>query len=286
MKKMKLKKPKRVNFIVFLIIICILFLVVNFLLKKIELNSNELFVKRLLQKSNYYLINENLDTNLTYKLFKFDLKNPITIMDKVFAYEKDIQTFAYIQNNFVDNPRVYIYSTHPNEKYIDNTISYASLILQEKLNSLQVETIVEERSVVEYLEDNNLEFDDSYKATREFLSDKLKIYDFDLIIDLHRDAVNNTTIKINNEEYAKIMFIQNVNYKDNITLANKLNDILNEKYSGITRGIYNKYVDNFNQDLNNNVLLIELGGNTNTFEQVNNSIDALAYSIKELLNEN
>ena len=286
MKKMKLKKPKRVNFIVFLIIILILFLVVNFLLKKIELNSNELFVKRLLQKSNYYLINENLDTNLTYKLFKFDLKNPITIMDKVFAYEKDIQTFAYIQNNFVDNPRVYIYSTHPNEKYIDNTISYASLILQEKLNSLQVETIVEERSVVEYLEDNNLEFDDSYKATREFLSDKLKIYDFDLIIDLHRDAVNNTTVKINNKEYAKIMFVQNVNYKNNIILANKLNDILNEKYSGITRGIYNKYVDNFNQDLNNNVLLIELGGNTNTFEQVNNSIDALAYSIKELLNEN
>ena len=286
MKKMKLKKPKRVNFIVFLIIICILFLVVNFLLKKIELNSNELFVKRLLQKSNYYLINENLDTNLTYKLFKFDLKNPITIMDKVFAYEKDIQTFAYIQNNFVDNPRVYIYSTHPNEKYIDNTISYASLILQEKLNSLQVETIVEERSVVDYLEDNNLEFDDSYKATREFLSDKLKTYDFDLIIDLHRDAVNNTTVKINNKEYAKIMFVQNVNYKDNITLANKLNDILNEKYPGITRGIYNKYVDNFNQDLNNNVLLIELGGNTNTFEQVNNSIDALAYSIKELLNEN
>lgn len=286
MKKMKLKKPKRINFIVFLIIILILFLVVNFLLKKIELNSNELFVKKLLQKSNYYLINENLDTNLTYKLFKFDLKNPITIMDKVFAYEKDIQTFAYIQNNFVDNPRVYIYSTHPNEKYIDNTISYASLILQEKLNSLQVETIVEERSVVEYLEDNNLEFDDSYKATREFLSDKLKIYDFDLIIDLHRDAVNNTTVKINNKEYAKIMFVQNVNYKNNIILANKLNDILNEKYSGITRGIYNKYVDNFNQDLNNNVLLIELGGNTNTFEQVNNSIDALAYSIKELLNEN
>ena len=286
MKKMKLKKPKRVNFIVFLIIILILFLVVNFLLKKIELNSNELFVKRLLQKSNYYLINENLDTNLTYKLFKFDLKNPITIMDKVFAYEKDIQTFAYIQNNFVDNPRVYIYSTHPNEKYIDNTISYASLILQEKLNSLQVETIVEERSVIDYLEDNNLEFDDSYKATREFLSDKLKTYDFDLIIDLHRDAVNNTTVKINNKEYAKIMFVQNVNYKDNITLANKLNDILNEKYSGITRGIYNKYVDNFNQDLNNNVLLIELGGNTNTFNQVNNSIDALAYSIKELLNEN
>lgn len=286
MKKMKLKKQKRVNFIVFLIIILILFLVVNFLLKKIELNSNELFVKKLLQKSNYYLINENLDTNLTYKLFKFDLKNPITIMDKVFAYEKDIQTFAYIQNNLVDNPRVYIYSTHPNEKYIDNTISYASLILQEKLNSLQVETIVEERSVVDYLEDNNLEFDDSYKATREFLSDKLKTYDFDLIIDLHRDAVNNTTVKINNEEYAKIMFVQNVNYKDNITLANKLNDILNEKYSGITRGIYNKYVDNFNQDLNNNVLLIELGGNTNTFNQVNNSIDALAYSIKELLNEN
>ena len=42
---------------------------------------------------------------------------------------------------------------------------------------------------------------------------------------------------------------------------------------------------NFNQDLNKNVLLLELGGNYNTIDEVLNTIDALALSIKELLYE-
>ena len=72
---MKLKKPKKINFIVFLIIIFILFLVVNFLLKKIELNSNELFVKKLLQKSA-----SNLKTQISFIPLnrispRFSLKN-------------------------------------------------------------------------------------------------------------------------------------------------------------------------------------------------------------------
>ena len=237
------------------------------------------------------------------KIEKLSVARPMThdliisIIDKVFAYEKNIETeqvFSYIQNNIVSNPRVYIYSTHQNEKYlgeklenyeIDNTVVLASIILQEKLNSLGIETIVEERSVSNYLNENNLSFVDSYLATRSFLNDKLSKYDFDLIIDLHRDATSKekTTVSIDGKDYAKIMFVQNVNYKDNIALANKLNDILTSQYSNISRGIYNKYVDNFNQDLSNNVILIELGGNYNTIDEVLNSIDVLANSIKELL---
>ena len=79
------------------------------------------------------------------------------------------------------------------------------------------------------------------------------------------------------------MFVANVNYKENIALANELNSIINNKYPTLSRGIYNKYVDNFNQDLDSNVILLELGGNYNKMEEVLPTIDALANSIEELL---
>ena len=299
MKKMKLKKKKSVKIFIIPLLIVFLIIIINIFIKDLKLNSNEKFIKNMLTRSNYFFVDDVEDEKLfsNFNIFNLDLNQPISIIDKVFAYEKNIgneQVFSYIQNNIVSNPRVYIYSTHQNEKYlgeklenyeIDNTVVLASIILQEKLNSLGIETIVEERSVSNYLNENDLSFVDSYLATRSFLNDKLSKYDFDLIIDLHRDATSKekTTVSIDGKDYAKIMFVQNVNYKDNITLANKLNDILTSKYSNISRGIYNKYVDNFNQDLSNNVVLIELGGNYNTIDEVLNSIDVLANSIKELL---
>ncbi len=299
MKRMKLKKKKNVRIFIIPLLIVILILVINFFIKDLKLNSNEKFIKNMLTNSNYFFIDEDQKNNLfsNFNIFNLDLKQPISIIDKIFAYEKNIesdQVFSYIQNNVVSNPRVYIYSTHQSEKYsgdklegyeLDNTVVLASIILQEKLNSLGIETLVEERSVSNYLNENNLDFVDSYKATRSFLNDKLSKYDFDLIIDLHRDAVSKekTTTSIDGKDYAKIMFVQNVNYKNNIALANKLNDILTNNYSTISRGIYNKYVDNFNQDLSDNVLLIEIGGNYNTMNEVSNSIEVLANSIKELL---
>ena len=161
----------------------------------------------------------------------------------------------------------------------------ASILLQEKLNEKGIGTIIEERSASEYIKEHDLDYNQSYLATREFLKEKLEENDFDLIIDLHRDAVSKdiTTTTIDNQDYAKIMFVANVNYKENIALANNLNNIINDKYPTLSRGIYNKYIDNFNQDLNSNVVLIELGGNYNKMEEVLLSIDALANSIEELL---
>lgn len=296
MKKMKLKKKKSIKIFIIPLLIYFLILIINILIKDIKLNNNEKFIKKLLNETNFYF-NDDEEEKL-FDIFNLNLKQPISIIDKVFAYEdtKEAQAFAYIQNSVVSNPKVYIYSTHPNESYLgekvegydlDNNIILASIMLQEKLNSLGVETLVEERSVNNYLKDNNLEFVDSYQATRTFLKEKLIKYDFDLIIDLHRDATTKekTTSSVDGKDYAKVMFVQNVNYKNNISLANKLNDILTTNCSTISRGIYNKYVDNFNQDLSDKVLLIELGGNYNTMDEVINTIDVLANSIKELLNE-
>lgn len=293
---MKLKKKKSLAFLKYPLFIIILIVIIKIIFTDIKLSSNEDFINQILYQSNSHLIDEKY--NIFSFMNKIKIKEPITILDQVFAYEKqnNVQAFAYIQNNVVDNPRVYIYSTHPTEKYlgdkleqyeIDNTVVLASVILQEKLNALGIETLVEERSASEYIKENDLSYEKSYLATRSFLKDKLDKYDFDLIIDLHRDAVakDKTTTTIDGKDYAKVMFVANVNYKDNIALANKLNNIISNKYESLSRGIYNKYVDNFNQDLNKNVLLLELGGNYNTIDEVLNTIDALALSIKELLYE-
>ena len=297
---MRLKRRKNLCFIKYFLFALILFLIINFLLKDIKLNSNHQIINQLLHNSNSHLVT-NIDNNLfsgfINTINNIKLKEPISILDKVFAYEKEsdlIQVFSYIQNNVVTNPRVYIYSTHPNESYLgeklkgydlDNTVILASILLQEKLNSKGIGTIIEERNVNKYIKDNNLNYNQSYQVTRKFLQDKLNNYNFDLIIDLHRDAVakNITTTTINNKDYAKIMFVCNVNYKQNVALANQLNNIINNKYPTLSRGIYNKYVDNFNQDLADNVLLLELGGNYNKIDEVILTIDALADAIEELL---
>lgn len=300
MRRMHLKRKKNFKFLSYLLFVMALFFIINFILKDIKLGSNEKFINQLFHQSNSHIVS-NVDTNLFSEFINtinnIELSEPITILDKVFAYEKDeeiSQAFAYIQNNVVDNPRVYIYSTHPNETFLgkkiegydlDNTVILASILLQEKLNAKGIGTIVEERSASEYIKNNNLTYDQSYQATRVFLKDMLENNDFDLIIDLHRDAVSKstTTTVINNQNYAKVMFVANINYKENIALANKLNNIINDKYPTLSRGIYNKYVDNFNQDLNNNVILLELGGNYNKMDEVVLTIDALANSIEELL---
>ena len=297
---MHLKRKKKFRFLNYLLFVILLFMIINFILKDIKLDSNTKFIDQLFYQSNSHIVSKvdnNLFSEFINTINNIQLSNPITILDKVFTYEKEpdvTQAFAYIQNNVVDNPRVYIYSTHPNEGYLgekvegyelDNTVILASILLQEKLNEKGIGTIVEERSASQYIKEHNLNYDQSYQATRVFLKNQLENNDFDLIIDLHRDAVpkSTTTTVIDNQSYAKIMFVANVNYKENIALANELNSIINNKYPTLSRGIYNKYVDNFNQDLDSNVILLELGGNYNKMEEVLPTIDALANSIEELL---
>ena len=75
----------------------------------------------------------------------------------------------------------------------------------------------------------------------------------------------------------------------NYNLSEKLNNKLKEKNPGITRGILKKGNIGangiYNQDLNPNIILIEVGGYQNNIDEVNNSLDALSIVIGEYINE-
>ena len=66
--------------------------------------------------------------------------------------------------------------------------------------------------------------------------------------------------------------------------ANSLNNLINSKYPGLSRGVLKKSGKNvngiYNQDLKNNIVLIECGGYQNNIDEVMNTMIALSNIIK------
>lgn len=318
-KKVK-KKHHIIKLFITLVILYISYQSIMYIFINMKLvNGNDEFLKAMLNDSNHHLLYEKKANNLINKTITFfsniDFSKPTTIIDKSlgkvdFGNNDDSKTKTtpvvnYVENpnqNVTKNPRVYIYNTHQGEKYSDKNLQdnnitpnvmMASYLLEESLNKLNIGTLAEEGNIIEFMNLNNWGYNDSYKASRFFIIDALnKNKDLDLIIDLHRDALSKdaSTITINNKKYAKIMFVvglEHTNYKKNQTLSNKLNSIINDKYPGLSRGVLDKEGENsngiYNQDLSHNMVLLEIGGQENTVEEVVNTIEAMSQVIKVYL---
>lgn len=293
---------------------------------KIQLaNSNEEFLKMLLNNRNYYELyikDYNSFINKGIRLLtNIELKNPITILENKLGFKEQIQPVMYTTasddeyikdedskyikdpvKKEITDPTIYIYSTHQLESYskkvyedynITPNVMMASYVLRENLNNKNINTVVETSNIMDFLNANGWDYSNSYNASRYYVKEALNKYkNLELIIDLHRDAIkkNASTITINNKKYAKVLFVvglEHKNYKENLSVVTKLNDIINKKYPKLSRGIMKKegkYVNGiYNQDLNKNIILIELGGMENNLEEVMNTSIALSDVIEEYL---
>ena len=158
-----------------------------------------------------------------------------------------------------------------------------------------ISTIIEEGTVTNKLDTSIPTFYQAYAISRTYVENTLHNYaNLKLIIDLHRDAIprENSYIEINGVNYAKILFVQGVRYEkyeENMKLAKKISDKVSSKYPGMSKGIMIKdqtyQHDSYNQDLSTQAILLELGSNNNTWEEITNTISALAPIIKEVLYE-
>ncbi len=204
-----------------------------------------------------------------------------------------------INEKTVTNPIIYIYNTHDTETYnlpfvsdysITPNVKIASYILKDYLNDYGIESTVEKRKIKDYLNKNKLDYSYSYSASRKYMKDELKKYDYKILIDLHRDSTRYkyTLYEKDNKKYAKIMFVLGTNYKtykENEKFIIDLNERINKKYNGISRGIYVRKNSKFNQDLSSRAILLELGGVDNTLEEISNTLEVFATVIKEYINE-
>jgi stage II sporulation protein P len=197
---------------------------------------------------------------------------------------------------------LYIYNSHPTENYsnssleafsINPTVVTADYILQEYLENNGLKSLVETRSVAQILKENNWKYGYSYKASRLLLESAYqKNNSLMYFIDIHRDSAKKTVTTLNDNglNYARLMFVvgkEYNTYEKNYQFAKTLNTMIDSKIPGLSRGVLLKSGPGvngvYNQDFNENCMLIEIGGQDNTIDEINNTIKVLADVISEYI---
>jgi len=243
-------------------------------------------------------------------------KKGTTLMDFLLDYtigrkdiEEEVLTFSegeYIKDPNPEenkkNPIIYIYNTHQSEEYkgddlqehdITPTVMHLSYKLREELNKKGINTIVETNPITEILRMNNWNYASSYKASKLMMQDAYeKNPTLKYFIDFHRDAIpyESSVATIGNKKYAKVLFVigtDHEGYEENLSLAEKINEKLEKKAPGLSRGITKKGGAGvngvYNQDFSSKTLLFEIGGQYNKISEVNNTVNILAEVLKEVV---
>ena len=298
MRRFKSKKRRRKKAIIYIFIFFFFFsyiYTIKYLsknkLRKSILNNATNYINfdiRKYTKNKISNIVNNPDKLLTIKSVKTTSKNISSNKNNIKKLSSEEETRKV---NINKEPILYIYNTHQTEEYTDYNVQLASNLLVNKLNNSGYSTIYEEASMKVFLDTNNLKYNKSYVASRNYLNTAINNNpSLKYFFDIHRDSVSKdkTTTTFNNKNYAKVLFVvgdDNSSKSGNLNNANKLNGIIESKIPSISRGVVlhggKSYNGVYNQDISDNVFLIEVGGKDNTKEEVENTIELLYESIIE-----
>ena len=135
----------------------------------------------------------------------------------------------------------------------------------------------------------------SYTRSLESVTNDLKTFSSDIIIDLHRDAIGSKSnydpsVKIGDDVAAQLMFVigtnggglYHPNWKNNLQFAIELQQKANEMYPGLFKPMIVRN-SRYNQHLGKAACIIEVGATGNTLEQCLNSMKYLSKVLEEYL---
>ncbi len=140
----------------------------------------------------------------------------------------------------------------------------------------------------------------SYNRSAKTVCSYLNKYpDIKIVLDLHRDAIaqNDTdkvkiTAEIEGKKAAQVMLVMGAqsgsvtnfpNWKENLKLAVRLQQNLEVMYPSLARSM-SLVSKNYNQSLSNGSMLIEIGTDGNTLEEVSYSAELLGNALVSTLN--
>lgn len=204
--------------------------------------------------------------------------------------EKDMR----IQGS-ADAPQILIYHTHSKENFVDSVpgdensgILGAGEYLAGLLRERYGYNVIHDKGC--YDEDRSYAYNNSLPAIEAILQENPSI---EVVIDLHRDempADRRLVVELQGRPTAQFMFfnglcrtkkgsieqLENPYLADNLALSFQMQTACNEYYPGIARRIYLKAY-RYNMHLCPKSLLIELGAQNNTEEEIHNACEPLAH---------
>lgn len=228
-------------------------------------------------------------TSLTKEIFR-----PSEFLDKDMKITHDSSS-----------PQILIFHTHSQEKFADSTDDDTTSILGvgdylTELLTGKGYNVIHDRSVYDYV-DGKLDRSKAYTYAEQGIESILESNpSIEVVIDLHRDGVADTThlvTEVDGRQMAKIMFFNGISYSnvkgninylynpyrdDNLAMSLQMHLIGEAYYPGFLR---RNYINAYRYCLHERAksMLIEAGAQTNTFEEVKNAMEPLADMLDKLL---
>ena len=228
-------------------------------------------------------------TSLTKEIFR-----PSEFLDKDMKITHDSSS-----------PQILIFHTHSQEKFADSTDDDSTSILGvgdylTELLTGKGYNVIHDRSVYDYV-DGKLDRSKAYTYAEQGIESILESNpSIEVVIDLHRDGVADTThlvTEVDGRQMAKIMFFNGISYSnvkgninylynpyrdDNLAMSLQMHLIGEAYYPGFLR---RNYINAYKYCLHVRAksMLIEAGAQTNTFEEVKNAMEPLADMLDKLL---
>lgn len=209
------------------------------------------------------------------------------------------------------SPQVLIMHTHTTETFMETaedfyTESFKSRTTDNNKNMVKIGDIVAERlnnAGINTLHDATKhdypEYTGSYGRSAKTVNSYLSKYkDIKIVLDLHRDSVSSGSDKvklsteIEGKKAAQVMLVMgsqsgsikdHPNWQENLKLALKLQQTLEEKYPTLARPL-SLMSKKYNQSLTTGSLLIEIGTEANTLEEACYSAELVGEALVTLLN--
>ena len=194
-------------------------------------------------------------------------------------------------------PEILIYHSHTTENYCatepessdeDTNVVGVGDVLSNELEENYGISVIHDKT------NHCISYNDSYTRSGETVDKYLKQYgDFKMVIDLHRDSVEDkslTTTQVYGMSASKIMFVNAKNstrYDKNKELTEKVFNKTSELFPSLPIKIltYNRGKNAFNQSKSDGCLLFEIGSHTNTPEESKVTAECMARVIAEILNK-
>lgn len=276
--------------------------------KKKEKAEKDKKVEKVKEAANVFTVPKI--TGKTYSVkklsdFDFLLNNFYTVASSTEVYKSDLDPKVLLNKDMTmkqDNskPQILIYHTHSQEAFVDSQVgkmdmsivgvgSYLTKILTEEYN-YNVIHLTDSFDIVNGVLDRHKAYDQSLAKIKQVLEENPTI---ELVIDLHRDGVDESlhlVSEVNGKQTAQIMFfnglsrlasVGEIDYlynpyrEDNLALSLQMKMKAEAYYPGFTRKNY-LHAYEYNLSLRPKSMLIEVGAQTNTFQEELNAMEPLA----------